>query len=288
MTMFARFNIFLAVIFAFSAHAYRIKDDLSHTISLAKPAQRIISLAPDITEILFAIGAGQKVIGVVSGCDFPKEAQKIPEVGSYSGIDLEKIISLHPDLIVTWSNTFGRQLQVLKNLGIPIYTTQPRNLEDIPRTMKNLGQLTGTEQTANEIAKKFLQRIVMIQKRYQAEKSVTVFYQIGSYSLMTINKESWINQVISLCGGQNVFANTHSIAPEVSWEAVIVANPEVILSGAHNSDWQKSFQKWPEIQAVKKGLLFPVNPDWMGRAGPRLLNAIDSVCQDLDEARTKL
>lgn len=280
--------VFFICIFTLTAEARVVTDDRQHKINLTKPAERIISLAPDITETLFAIGAGTNVIGVVSGSDYPNEVRKIPAVGSYTGIDIEKIISLKPDLIVTWSNTFTRQLNALKKFGIPIYTTEPRYLEDIPRSMKNLGMLTGKEEQANSVAEQFSQRLLFLRTHYQAEKPISVFYQIGAYSLITINKASWINQAITLCGGRNVFAEMHRIAPEVSWESLVVANPQVILSSASNTDWQKPFQKWPEISAVKNGLFYSVNPDWMNRAGPRLLNAVEMVCQYLSDARSQI
>lgn len=265
--------------------ACSVTDDTGKSIATNKPARRIVSLAPDLTEILFVIDGGERVIGVVGGSDYPSRARSIIQIGSYSGIDLERIIALRPDLIVTWSKTFSRQLAVLEKFGIPIYTTQPRRLEDIPRTMKNLGCLTGLEKVANQEANKFSHRLTTLRQHYHTQKPVTVFYQIGSYSLITINKDSWINQVIELCGGHNVFAGAKFIAPEVSWEAVVAANPQVIISDAKDDNWKKNWEAWSEISAVKNHLLFKVNPDLLDRAGPRLVDGAELICRDLQVAR---
>ena len=266
--------------------ACTITDDAGVTLELARPAQRIISLAPDITETLFAIGAGHRVVGVVRGSDYPLTARTIPLIGSYMGIDIERILALHPDLIVTWSNTFFRQLQVLRKFGIAVYTTQPRHLEDVPRAMRNLGCLTGLEHAANYVADNFSAQLAQIREHYETQKPVTVFYQIGAYSLLTINKESWINQVIVLCGGRNVFAEATFITPEVDWEAIIAQNPQAVLNGAVDDKWKKRWIERSELSAVKSQSLFTVNPDWIERAGPRLLKGILQICHQLQSVRS--
>lgn len=268
-------------------YADEIRDDSGQLIRCSNPAKRIISLAPDITETLFAIGAGDRIVGVVSGSDFPAEAKKIPRVGSYSGIDLEIIVTLHPDLIVTWSNTFSRQLRLLKKLGIRIYTTKPHCLEDVARTMKNLGCLTGMEKSAQHVADNYLKELASLYERNHHQSTLRVFYQIGSYSLITINQESWINQAINICGGANVFATTRSIAPAIGLEAVLAADPEVIISDAINQDWKKRWQAWPQLSASKNDMLFAIPPDLIDRAGPRLLEGTKQLCHYLQIARKR-
>lgn len=281
-----RILLFVCVFFSSYACAIcTVTDDAGKTLTLKQPAKRIVSLAPDITETLFAIGAGKHVIAVMSGSNFPPAAKQLPVIGSYTGVDLEHLIALQPDLIVVWKGTFPRQMQALKQWHIPIYTSQPRRLEDVARTMKNLGCLTGTEKTANQAADQFSHALVALRQRYHTQQPVSVFYQIGSYSLITINKESWINQVITLCGGVNVFANALTIAPEISWESVVSANPQVIISDAARADWKTRWQAWPMLTAVRRQHLFAVNPDWIDRAGPRLLQGTAQVCEFLRIAR---
>ena len=269
-------------------HALEVSDDQNDRIILKKPAHRIISLSPDITEILFDIGAGSQVVGVVSGSDYPDAAKHIPRIGSYLGIDLEKILVLHPDLIVTWDHVFLRQTRAFKQFSIPVYTVMSKNLEDIARTMKNLSILTGQEKHGFQQAQQWMRTLATIKKKYHRQKTVSVFYQLGSYSLMTINQDSWINQVITFCGGHNVFANTKKIATEVSLEAVIYANPQVIINDGRAADWQKRWQAFPMMKAVKYGNLYRISPDLIERAGPRLLQGTAQVCDFLALASDKL
>lgn len=278
----------LIIFFCFATAAYagcRVVDDVGQSIVLAQPAKHVVVLAPDLTEIVFAIGAGNKIIGVVKGSDYPDAARHLPVVGSYSGLDLERIIAIHPDLIVTWSQAFSRQLSVFKKLGTPIYTTFPRQLTDVSRTMLNLGCLTGTMPTAKQASDHYLRRLAELKSKYEHTQPVTVFYQIGNYSLMTINHDSWINQAISLCGGRNVFAAAKFIAPEVSWEAVVSANPQVIISDVMSPDWKQRWQAFPQITAVKHQQLFAINPDLLSRAGPRLLDGTEQLCEDIAKGR---
>lgn len=278
-------GIFVFLILVCLALACEVTDDSGQLIRLQTHAQRIISLAPDITENLFAIGAGDQLVGVISGSDYPTPAKNILPVGSYLGLDIEKILALKPHLIVSWGTNFSKQLQLLKNWGIPIYITNPRRLEDIPRTLINLGCLSGHELKASAVAESYLQRLKDLSARYQSQQQVSVFYQIGSYSLLTINKTSWINQVIQLCGGINIFAHTHSLVSEVGWEAVLAANPQVIVSDATQADWQMRWQAWPQLSAVKNHFFLKIHPDLIDRASPRLLDGARQLCAYLQMVR---
>lgn len=279
--------LFLFFLITQAYAACRVQDDAGETVFLSQPANRIISLAPDLTEDLFALDAGHKIVGVIKGSDYPPAARQLSEVGSYSGIDLEKIVALHPDLILVWNHYFFRQVLALKKQGYPIYQASPKELTDIPHTLENLGCLVGNTKIAHEKASQFANDVEKRRKQYAGLAPMRVFYQIGAYSLITINKESWINQIIDLCGGVNVFAQARTIAPEVNWEAVIIANPEVVISDAPNPGWKKRWEKWAIVTAVKNKALYSVNPDLVERAGPRLLGGIKEICQRIDSARVK-
>lgn len=269
-----------------SCAACTVTDDAGNQIQLEKPARRVISLAPDITEILFAAGAGSHVIGVMQGSDYPAAARDIPVIGSYTGLDLEKIYTLRPDLIVSWGNMFPRQIAALKKLHIPVYINSPRRLEDIPRAMRQLGCLTGEEHAASLAAERFSHALAGLRKQYSGKESLRVFYQIGSYSLMTVNKDSWINQMISLCGGRNVFADLPAIAPEISWESLLAARPDAIISDDSQPGWKQRWQTRRSVPAVQRGALFAVNADLVERAGPRLLDGVREICVDLERVRS--
>lgn len=279
--------LFLAAIWI-SLPAYaicQVKDDAGNTIQIDSPAKRVISLSPGLTETLFAIDAGKQVVGVMSGSDYPPAAKRLPVVGSYTGLDLERLYSLQPDLIVTWGSAFSRQLTSLKKQGISIYISQPKQLEDVAKTMKNLGCLTGNVVKAEQIAKDFSAELNTLRKQYANQPIVTVFYQIGPYSLMTINKDSWINEALVLCGARNIFADALTISPQVNWEAVLTRNPQVVMNGEESDAWKLSWQRFPNLPAVKNHHLFTVTPDLIHRPGPRLIQGVSEICFSIQQAR---
>lgn len=277
-----------AFINAANAHCQTI-DDTGQTLTLAAPAKRVITLAPDLTEILYSIGAGERLIATVDSSDYPKAAKNLARIGSYTGLDLERIVFLHPDLIVTWDSNFARQLTILKTqFGIPIYTVSPHQLVDIPRTMENLGCLLNLEPEAKKAAKQFLTGLYQLEAKYSSQPKITAFYQIGAYGLMTINKTSWINQVLTLCGGKNVFANVKTMAPQITWEALLANDPQVIIGSDVAQDWKRHFTQFPQLTAVKQQTFYTVDPNLIHRAGPRLLQGAQQICLALALARQKM
>lgn len=292
-SLLTRSTVFFVLFFVMSSGAYclyacKVIDQAGSPIHLSRPAKRIISLAPDITEMIVSIGAGQALVGVMAPNDYPPVVRKIPLIGSYHGLDVERIVALKPDLIVTWGAFFSRELNQLKHLGIPIYTVRTRNLTDIPHTLRHLGCLSGHDAGAHQIAHHFSEELNRLKRKYGNQKPLRVFYQIGAYSLITINQESWIHEAITLCGGVNPFAALPFISPRVSWESMMVVNPEVVISDSRQTDWKKNWMKWPNIVAVNRHLLFTVDPDLIERAGPRLIAGIEQICTNLSLARVKL
>lgn len=267
------------------ALAIQVVDDLGQPIETDHPPLRIISLAPDITEILFAIGLGERVVGVIEGSDYPQAARRLPIVGSYSGLDLEKIIVLSPDLIITWRDYFTRELAPLRARSVPIYKTAPKRLNDVARTMRSIGLLTGQIAKADHAAQAYEVALEKLQMRYQQSQRIKVFYQIGDYGFLTINRNSWINQVIGLCGGKNIFADAQTLVPEVELEAIIRQDPDVIVNGSANTNWQASWRERPYLTAVKNNQLISLPPDWINRAGPRLIKGAEFLCEKLDKIR---
>lgn len=260
--------------------ACTVVDDQKHVLTLPQPAKRIISLAPDLTELLFAAGAGHKIVGVMHGSDYPPLAKKMTQVASYNQIDAEKIVALHPDLVVVWAQ--GGIAEQVKKLGIPVYVSEQHALTDIPATLQRLGCLAGTQQQADQAAAQFTQHYETLKKHYSQPKNIKVFYQVGSRPLMTISKNSWISDVITLCGGKNIFADLHGAAPSVDVEAVLKANPDVIVASEGERDWQKQWERWPQINAVKYHRLFTINSDLLERASPRILTGAEQMCRWLE------
>jgi iron complex transport system substrate-binding protein len=252
-------------------------------VILNGPAQRIISLAPHVTEQLFAIGAGGRIVGAVDYSDYPEAATAIPRVGGYSRLDLEQILALKPDLIVGWqSGNNSQQLERLEALGLSVYRSEPRRLDDIASGMERLGRLTGNENNANNEATHFRQQVEQLRSAAQGRAPRTLFYQIWDRPLMTVNGEHLINEVITLCGGRNIFAALPLLTPKVSTEAVIAADPEVIIAsgmGAERPEWLDDWRRWPQLRAVKNRHLYVINPNLIQRATPRLLDGVAQMCR---------
>lgn len=264
-------------------------DDAGKIITLKQPAKRIISLAPHATESLFAAGAGDKIIGAVSYSDYPKAAKLIPRVGGYPSLDIEKIVTLNPDLIVAWgSGNNHKQVTKLASLGFNVFMSEPKQPEDIANTIKRFGQLAGTSITANKASEEFMQHFHSLRDSFSKKKKVKVFYQFWNKPIMTVNRNHLISNVIALCGGVNVFADLHSLTPKVSIEAVLATNTDVIIAGGKGDKkekWISEWKSWTQLAAVKNKQIYFIDPDLLNRAGPRILDGADQLCNILDKAR---
>ncbi|OGI43955.1 MAG: cobalamin-binding protein [Candidatus Muproteobacteria bacterium RBG_16_65_31] len=269
----------------------RVPDDAGATVVLAAPARRVVSLAPHVTELLYAAGAGRYVVGAVDYSDYPEAAKRIPRVGGYTGLDLEAIVALRPDLIIAWqSGNPPSQVERLRALGLAVYVSEPRHIEDVATNIERLGRLAGTADAALRAARAFRQRHEALRRRYAARPAVTVFYQIWDRPLMTVNGKQLISDVIHLCGGRNVFADLPILAPTVDVEAVLAADPEAIVAsgaGAARPEWFDAWRRWPQLRAVRRDNLFVVPPDVLQRHGPRILDGAEHLCADLETARRR-
>lgn len=268
-----------------------VVDDTGATVRLAQPAQRIVSLAPHLTETLFAAGAGGRIVGTVEYSEYPPAAGKIARVGGYSRIDMERVLALRPDLIIAWqSGNAAAHLERLRSLGIPLYLSQVNRLEGIAIEIERLGVLAGSPAVADRAAESFRQRLAGLQKRYGNRPQVRTFYQIWKQPLMTVGRRQIISDVIHLCGGDNVFGKLETMAPTVNVEAVIAANPEVIVaSGMDESrpEWLDDWRRWTTIAAVARDNLFFIPPDLIQRHTPRLLDGAERLCRHLETARSR-
>jgi len=270
----------LAILFLLSpleSPGQQVADDYGNTVRLRAPAARIVSLAPHLTELVYAAGAGERLVGAVEYSDFPPPARELPRVGSDAQISLEAVLALRPDLIVAWPNPGSvRAINRLAELELPVFRSEPRALEDIATTLERLGVLAGTTAQAQRAAQAFRARKAEIERRYAGRPKVRVFYQVWDRPLLTVNGDHVISKVIGLCGGENVFAALPLIAPEVDAEAVLRAAPEVILAsrpGAQPPKW------------LPAGRFFVVPADLIQRHTPRLLDGAEHVCRALEEAR---
>lgn len=275
--------------------AVSVVDDAGQTVTLDQPARRVISLAPHVTEMLYAAGGGSRIVGTVSYSDYPPQARDIPRVGDNKALDLERIAALKPDLIVVWRHgNAQKQTDRLRALGLPLFYSEPRKLEGIPSNIERMGVLLGTEPTANSAATGFRQQIDKLRQTYAARPPVTVFYQVWQQPLMTLSGQHLISDVLALCGGRNLFANEALLVPTVSVESVVAGNPEVMMTasmGATRSDRPlpdfAMWERWKQVTAVARGNLYAIDGDLVNRAGPRIAQGAEVVCKDLDNARRK-
>lgn len=282
----------LATVLALPAHAaITVRDDDGNAVTVAKPAQRILALAPHITELLFAAGGGEKIVGVVSYSDYPEAAKKIANVGDNRQYDMERIIAMKPDLIVVWMHgSAERQIAMLRQLKVPIYHSDPKKLADIPNNMERLGQLMGTEKVAAPAAAQLRARLTSLGAQYAQRPPVRLFYQVWDKPLYTISGASIISDAMRVCGGQNVFAAMKIVAPVVTPEGVLQENPEAIFATSEKSDADSEgglamWRAFPSLSAVRNNNLFRLNGDLLNRAGPRMIDGAAALCEKLELAR---
>ncbi len=263
-------------------------DDAGNVVTLARPAQRIVSLAPHATELLFAAGAGARVVGVVAHSDWPREARALPGVGDANALDLERIVALAPDLVVAWPYTMPAQLAALRARGATIFVSDPRSIAAIAGDIEALGTLAGTDAVARPAAAALRARHEALAARYASAPAVSVFYEIWNDPLQTIGGRHLISEAITLCGGTNVFGAQTLPAPTVSVEAVVAAAPEAIIAGSDDGrrpPWLDDWKRWRSMPAVRYGNLFVANGDLLHRSGPRFVAGVEALCAMLDEAR---
>ncbi|WJF89541.1 cobalamin-binding protein [Paraburkholderia bonniea] len=275
--------------------ALHVSDDSGASVTLAAPARRVISLAPHATELLYAAGGGAQLVGAVAYSDYPAAAQRLPRVGDNNAFDLERIIALRPDLLVVWGHgTASPSIERLRALHIPLFFSEPRQLDDVARTLEKFGQLLGTQATANAAAQRYRAQIAQLRTRYAGRPLVSVFYQVWDQPLMTLNGQNMVNDVMNLCGGRNVFAQLPVQVPTISTEAVLATNPEIIVTAAPGASPSgplapalERWQAWPRMTAVARHNLFTLDGDLISRPAPRIAQGAAQLCAAIEVARTR-
>ena len=270
-----------------TAHAVTVQDDAGEAVTVAKPAMRIISMAPHVTELLFAAGGGERVVGAVNYSDYPEAAKLIPRIGSNRDIDIERVMALKPDLIVAWMHgTSERQIDMVRKLGVPVFQSDPQTLEGIPESLLRLGQLMGTETAARPVAAQLRQQLAALRGRYAGRSTVRTFYQVWDKPLYTLNGRHIVTDALRLCGGANIFDGLPVTAPVVTIESVLEADPEAIFGTAEkNYGGVNLWRQYPTMTAVRNANLFTVDGNLLNRAGPRMIAGAAAMCEKLELAR---
>jgi len=257
--------------------------------ALADKPLRIVALAPHIVENLYAIGAGDLIVGTLDYADYPQEATKIERIGGYNGISIEKLLMLKPDMVIAWkSGNQAEDLAQIKRLGIELHLSNPRSIEGVAKEILKLGQLTGRIEQSKKVAEAFTVKLNAIKATQQNKTTLTGFYQLWPEPMMTVSKNTWINQLIETCQVTNVFADSETDYPQISIENVIVTKPQIIIIPDEKSKRvipTVNWQQWPEIPAVKYEQFISVNADLLHRFSPRMLDGLAQMCDKVDISR---
>ncbi len=268
-----------------------IIDDRGVTLRLPAPAQRIVALAPSITELVFAAGAGARLAAVSRFSDYPPAATILPQIGDASSIDAERLLSLQPDLVIGWkSGNRMADLARIERLGLKLFVIEPATLHDMPRVLRAIGQLAGTSADAETAARAFEQSVQLLRAQYAGAAKVRVFYEIWHQPLMTVNRQHMISDVIELCGGENIFAELPVLTPVISLEDVIARKPQVVLGGGSSVSAQELAALWQQnsqLEGLRNLPALRVDPDAIQRQTPRVLLGAQQVCAHLNEVRKK-
>lgn len=261
------------------------------SLMLAAPAQRIVSLAPDLTELAFDAGAGAQLVGTVRYSDYPPAAKRLPRVGDAFRVDLERIVALKPDLILAWEGgTPVALIERLRGLKLPVLVIGSHRLGDIAHNLVLIGRAAGHERDAQRAAAAFLAGLQKLRGDYAGRKPLRVFYEISATPLYTVGGRQIISRMLELCGGRNIFSELTALAAPVGMESVVMRDPQAIVTGggpgaaARLAQWHR----WPLVSAVKTGSVFSIPGDLLARATPRILEGGQQLCEDLDTARKRL
>lgn len=255
----------------------------------ASEALRIVTLAPNLTELVYAAGAGEQLVGTVAYSDFPAAAAKLPRIGDAFRFDYEALRLLQPDLILAWGSGNPRSaIDRLRAQGYRVEEFEARSLDDIAAQVERIGALAGSAAEAERVATEFRRAIRELRAAYQGRAALRVFYQVSAQPYFTVSGQHVIDELIGLCGGRNVFAHLTAVAPAVSLESIILADPQVIVAPVVTPDdqqWQQDWQRWQNVSAVRNRALQNVSADFLSRSTTRMLQGGRQLCAALDEAR---
>ena len=273
--------------FSFGA-AIELPQPDGSVLKLEEPAESLITLSPHLTELAFAAGAGSQLLATVEYSEYPEGAASLPRIGDAFRLDLERILTLKPDLIIAWqSGNPAAAVASLQALGLRVWSVEIRQPQEIASTLEWFGRAAGTSGTANAAAAAVREQLATLEATYAGLKPVSYFYQVAPHPLHTINGEHLISHALSLCGGQNAFAGTPGLAPQVSHEAVLASNPQALIAPSISAedDPLASWRQWTGMQAVQSNALFLVSADEISRATPRMLDAVEVACGLLNRLR---
>ncbi|MGE5320799.1 MAG: cobalamin-binding protein [Hyphomicrobiaceae bacterium] len=265
------------------AATLHLRDDVGQTLEFSRPPQRVVSLAPHLTELLFAVGAGAQVVGVDGASDYPKAAQALPRVGDFSRLNFERILALKPDLVLAWvGGNRAADIHRLRQMGVPVLLTRATRLDDVARLLRLIGQASGHAGEGEAAARDYSARLAALRMRFGRKPPVPVFYQVWDRPLMTVGGTHWISEALALCGARNVFADLDALSPVVSREAVLQREPALIVSGNDAPDMRRVWARFSSLPAVKNQAFVRVDADRLHRLTPRLVGGVTELCTSIE------
>ncbi|MBW1722345.1 MAG: cobalamin-binding protein [Deltaproteobacteria bacterium] len=277
--------LFLIFSWTDSAPCSVFTDALGRSVRLDAPPQRIVSLAPSLTEILFSLGLGERVVGVTRFSSYPPEASRKPKVGSYINLNVEKIISLAPDLVIGTVDGNARDaVELLEKAGIRVFLVNPRNLGQVIQSVAILGRLCGVPGRGEHLSRRLWSRVSSVQEKVGSRRRPRVFLQINIRPIMTVNRNTYHNDLIRLAGGINITRDERANYPRISIEEVIRRKPEVILissmeRGGRFEEARRDWMAWRSIPAVRKGRVCLIESDLIDRPSPRIVAGLERMAR---------
>lgn len=272
-----------------SSFPVAVVDGVGSSVTLETEPQRIVSLAPGHTETLYALGLGDRVVGVTAYCNYPPEAAEKPKVGDFSGVSLESVVGLDADLVLASTLQMGDVVPALQEHGIVVVVATPATVMEVLETIDLIGQLTGRQEAAQALTADMQGRIDAVQQAVQGAPPPRVFWELGA-ELYTVGPGSFVDDLITMAGGENVAADSDSPWPQLSVEAIVLKDPEVIVLADHNygetAEMLKERPGWAEIDAVRKGRVIEItDDDIVSRPGPRIVDGLEFLAQALHPDR---
>ena len=269
-----------------AAPALTVTDDSGRTITLPGPPQRIVSIAPGATEMLFAAGAGKRVIATVEFSDEPVEAKSIPRIGDSNAIDMERVVALRPDVVIVWEGGSNvAQVNRLERIRVPLYRQKLETLADIPVSLRRLGLLVGTREIAEKAALDVEARLARLEKRYGTNVRPAVLLEVWNRPIYTVGGSHMMTDSLRLCGARNVFADLKEQGPSVDTEAVIGRDPEIIVAVAPTGlaqEWLAEWKRFGAMRAVRSGRLVPFEDSRLSRLGPSAVAGTEALCEAIN------
>jgi len=274
---------------AVAATAATVVDDRGRSVTLDRPPERIVTLAPHLAEVAFAAGAGDRVVGVSVFSDSPPEVARLPQIEASGRVDLERVVRLAPDLALAWrGGNRVQDLERLERLGIPVFATEARRLEDVARVLREVGKLTGNGAQGEAAAAGFERSVGELRERYRGRGPVRVFYEVWHEPLMTVSGAHLVSDMLRVCGGVNVFAEAQSLIPAVSAEQLYARNPDVVVVSGVGLDDAAALARWRRyaaLPAVRAGRVYAIDASLANRMGPRVVEGAAALCALTDRAR---